>query len=180
MAADLFTTPLPEALVGASILSLGGQAAEGQLVVGVGLSWFELAKQFDREPEAIYQLPWRQLEELVAGAFDLAGWDEVILTPRSGDMGRDVIATRRGIGSVRIVAQVKKYARHRVVSADEVRSVLGTLQLDHASKAMITTSSRFAPGVAQDERLKPYLPYRLELLDGDELRKWLGSLQRNR
>jgi restriction system protein len=170
----------PAALIGANILSLGGPAAEGQLVVGAGLPWFELAERFKKDPTTLYQLHWRQLEEMVAGAFERAGWDEVILTPRSADKGRDVIATRTGIGSVRIITQVKKYAPNHVVSADEVRSVLGTLQLDHASKAMITTSSRFAPGVAQDERLQPYLPYQLQLLDGEELCKWLGDLWQKR
>jgi len=88
----------------------------------------------------------RQFEELIAGAYEEEDCDEVILTPRSGDRGRDVIATSRLFGTVRILDQVKLY--RRVVEADDVRALHGVLGLDQgASKGVITTTSAFAPGV---------------------------------
>ena len=48
-------------------------------------------------------------EEMIAGAYSRAGFDEVILTPRSGDYGRDVIAIRKGIGCIKIIGSVKAY-----------------------------------------------------------------------
>jgi hypothetical protein len=39
---------------------------------------------------------------------------EVILTPRAADKGRDVIATRRGVGSIRFFDQVRRMAGHLV------------------------------------------------------------------
>jgi hypothetical protein len=36
-----------------------------------------------------------------------AGFEEVILTPRSGDHGRDVIATKKALGTIRVIDQVK-------------------------------------------------------------------------
>jgi restriction system protein len=64
-------------------------------------------------------------EEIVACAFDKAGFDEVILTPRSGDHGRDLIALKRGAGSIRIVGSVKAYKPGHLVSYDDVRALLG-------------------------------------------------------
>ena len=54
-------------------------------------------------PRLAFEIPSYKWEELIAAAFDYAGYDEVILTPRSGDHGRDVIATKNGIGAIRII-----------------------------------------------------------------------------
>src|SRR6516225_9135365 len=62
-----------------------------------------------KDPELMYQLNPRKWEELIAGAYELAGFDEVILTPRSGDKGRDVIAVKKGIGCIRFLEEVKAY-----------------------------------------------------------------------
>jgi len=53
-------------------------------------------------------------EEIIAGAYKKAGFDEVTLTPRSGDLGRDVIAIKKGLGSVRVIDQVK-HSHRRVL-----------------------------------------------------------------
>jgi restriction system protein len=85
---------------------------------------------------------------------------DVTLTPRSGDKGRDIIAFRDDVGAIRILDQVKKYAQRHVVCADEVAAMFGVLSLDQrASKAMITTTSIFAPGVYK--QFAPVMPPRL-------------------
>jgi restriction system protein len=50
---------------------------------------------------------------------------------------------------------MKLYEPHRVVDAGDVRALNGVLALDQgASKGIITTTSRFAPGVYEEfERL---------------------------
>ena len=75
----------------------------------------------------------------------------VILTPRSGDHGRDVIATKRGVGCVKILGSVKAYQPGRLVTHDDVRALLGVLsgEMD-ASKTMLTTTSDFAPRIQED------------------------------
>jgi hypothetical protein len=104
--------------------------------------------------------------------------DLFILTPRSGDLGRDVIAIREGFGSVKFIEQVKDYKPGHIVTADEVRALIGVLSSERdATKAVFTTTSGFAPRLSQDKLTKPYIPYRLELLDKDRLiirltRKW--------
>jgi restriction system protein len=115
------------------------------------------------------------MEELVAGAYKRQGCPQVELTPRSGDKGRDVIATWPGIGSVRIIDQVKAYGQGRKVPADDVRALLGVLTRDlNVSKGIVTTTSSFAPGV--EDEMKPFMPNRFELKDGPRLVEWLKSL----
>jgi hypothetical protein len=86
-----------------AILTFGDKTAEGVLVEGVSVAWFEIVEHFRKDPEAIFNYDPRKLEELIARAYERAGYDEVTLTPRSNDKGRDVIAVKRGIGSVRIL-----------------------------------------------------------------------------
>jgi len=171
------TPQYPEVLLQAAVVVFGDRTNEGQLIREVAIPWFEIIRQLERDLEFMFKIPPRKLEEIIAGAYERAGFPEVILTPRSGDRGRDVIATKPGIGSIRIVDQVKAYKRSHRVTADEVRSVLGVLQVDrNVSKGVITTTSQFAPGILQDEDLKAFVPYRLELKDGSQLVQWLKTL----
>lgn len=169
----------PDVLVkaGVDLVNLAPPGSEGQLVTGVAIPWFEIIRHLEQDPGFLFTVGWRKLEEIIAGAFDLHGFDEVILTPRSGDEGRDVIATRHGVGSIRIFDQVKAYNPGLSVTADDVRSMLGTLsQHLNVSKGMISTTSTFAPGIAESAGLAAYMPHRLELQDGPELRRWLLDL----
>jgi restriction system protein len=167
----------PDVLLQAAVVLFGDQTTEGQIIAGLKVPWFEIIAQLDRDHDFLFKIPWRKLEEIVAGAYERAGWPEVVLTPRSGDHGRDVIATRPGVGSIRIVDQIKAYRPGHLVTADEVRSMLGVLEAEkNVSKGFITTTSRFAPEINNNERLRAFVPYRLELKDGDELRAWLLEL----
>jgi restriction system protein len=160
---------LPEILLQAAIVETGERTSEGVLVTGVAVAWFEIARQLKTDPAFLYTIHWRKLEELIAGAYERDGW-QVILTPRSGDRGRDIIATRTGFGSIRIVDQVKAYSRGHVVTADQVLTMVGVLERDqNVSKGVVTTTSVFAPGIEKDEALKRLMPYRLELVNGSEL-----------
>jgi restriction system protein len=169
---------LPDVLLQAAIIRAGGHTAEGELVVGVAISWFEIIAHLERDPNFLFNVPWRKLEELIAGAYQRAGWATVELTPRSGDGGRDIIASKPGIGSIRILDQVKAYKVGHLVSADEVRSMLGVLEAEqNVSKGLVTTTSTFAPGIEHDGRLQAFMPFRLELKDGPRLREWLLAVQ---
>jgi restriction system protein len=106
-----------------------------------------------------------------------AGFDEVILTPRSGDLGRDIIAIKRGFGSIKFIEQVKAYNPGHIVTADEVRALLGVLQAEQdASKAIFTTTSTFAPRIEADKLIKPFIPTRLELIDKAKLLQRLEDI----
>jgi len=150
---------------------------EGALIKSVAFPWFSILNEIRKNPNGIYQFDSRTWEEIIAGAYRQAGFDEVILTPRSGDKGRDVVATKKGIGSIRIFDQVKAYKPGHVVTADEVRSMIGVITgAANVSKGIITTTSVFAPRINQDEFIKPFIPFRLELKPKDVLLVWLNEL----
>jgi restriction system protein len=66
------------------------------------------------------------------------------------------------------------------VSANDVRALLGVLTADASvSKGIITTTSEFAPGIRKEPGLKRFMPYRLELKEGPELRAWLVATWKN-
>ena len=98
------------------------------------------------------------------------------LTPRSGDLGRDVIAVKRGLGTVRVIDQVKAYGPGHRVTADDVRALLGVLHGDKASKGFLTTTSDFAPKLPEDRLLTPFMPAQLELINGVALLARLKEL----
>jgi restriction system protein len=160
-----------------AILDFGGDTDHGLLVRAVAVPWFEIMKMIQRDPVAVHQIDWRKWEEIIAGAYTRAGFDEVILTPRSSDGGKDIIASKRGIGSIRIFDQVKAYKPPHIVSADEVCAMLGVITgHQNVSKGIITTTSEFAPKVADHPAIAPYIPYRLELKPRDVLLEWLAEL----
>jgi restriction system protein len=162
-----------------SIIIPDQKVAEGVLIKSVSMIWARIVEVLHRDWPRAYEIPPRVWEEIVAGAFSKAKYDEVILTPRSGDGGRDVIATRHGFGSIRILGEVKAYAPGHLVRQEQVRAVLHVLANDHkASKAIITTTSDFAPKMESDPTIEPYLPHRLELMNGEKLREWLTSLSK--
>lgn len=150
---------------------------EGELVRALEIPWRAIVERLQRDWKDAYRIPPRVWEELIAAAFEQDGYDEVTLTPRSGDHGRDVIAIKRGIGCIRIIDSVKAFAPHRVVGHDDVRALAGVLLGDQqASKGIVSATTDFAPGIITDPYLKPLIPYRLELMNGTALRDWLGRI----
>ena len=151
---------------------------DGSLIRTLDPAWKEIQSALARDSNFPHGLTPRQWEELIAASYDKAGFDEVILTPRSGDLGRDVIAVRKGWGSVRIIDQVKAFGPGHLVSANDVRALLGVLGSDRgATKGIVTTTSGFAPRIQDDPFIAPYVPFRLELVDGTALKSRLLGLK---
>lgn len=133
-----------------ALLEFGEKTSEGVLVRAVSVAWFEIAKLIHRDPDEIYRINPRAWEEIIAGAYEREGFDEVILTPRSGDKGRDVVATKWGVGSIRIFDQVKAYSPGNIVTADDVRALIGVLHgAQNVSKGVVTTTSTFCAAPAR-------------------------------
>lgn len=159
-----------------TVIVPGEKKAEGQLIEAVALPWFEIIELLKNDPTVAYQIPARKWEEIIAGAYKKAGFDEVTLTPRSGDYGRDVIAVKMGLGFVRVIDQVKAYKAGHLVTADDVRALMGVLQGDGASKGFLTTTSDFAPKLQEDPLINQFIPSRLELINGKALLRRLEEL----
>lgn len=153
---------------------------QGPIICADQVQFARIAYALQRDPDIAHQIHWRTWEELVAAAYDLDGF-EVVLTPRSNDGGRDVIATRPGSVPVRVFDQVKAFSPGRLVSAHDVFALVGVLSAEpNVSKAIITTTTDFAPGVYRDVRLQQYVPYRLDLRPRPSLLSWIGKLCKRR
>lgn len=171
----------PELLLQAEIIQVNGTRDEGILVNAVAVPWLEIVDQIGRDPDflAYFAREPRAFEEFIAACYDRAGFDEVTLTPQRGDKGRDVIAVKKGFGSIRILEQTKAYSPNHLVTHDDVRAMLGTLSTDrNSSKGIITTTSDFQPGILKpSSEFAPFMPHRLELKNGAALKEWLSSLR---
>jgi len=163
-----------------AVIVPGAKTDEGQLIEAVALPWFQIIESLKNDPSLAFQIKPRQWEEIIAGAYQKAGFDEVTLTPRSGDFGRDIIAVKHGLGTVRIIDQVKAYGPNYLVAADDVRALLGVMQADKASKGFLTTTSDFAPKLREDILLKPFMPAQLELINGKMLLARLEELAKKK
>jgi restriction system protein len=152
---------------------------DGLVVLSTGIEWDEILKHLDRDWENAFKIPPEKWEELIAGAYKRAGFDEVILTPRSNDKGRDLIAYRHGVGTVKVLGSVKAYGPGKLVRHDDVRALVGVLGMEpNASKGVLTTTSDFAPMVMKDPRYTNLMPTRLELMNGKKLQEWLRALSK--
>ncbi|OGO27228.1 MAG: hypothetical protein A2Z16_02810 [Chloroflexi bacterium RBG_16_54_18] len=158
----------------------GAKTHEGLLIEAVTLPWFDIIELLEKDPFLAYQINAIKWEEIVAGAYQKAGFDEVTLTPRSGDYGRDIIAVKRGLGTVRIIDQVKAYNPNHLVTADDVRALLGVLEGDKASKGFLSTTSDFAPKLRDDILIKQFIPDRIELINGKMLLARLIEIAKRR
>lgn len=166
----------PEGLLLKTVIVPGNKTTEGQLIEAVAVPWFEIVTLLTKDPTAMYQIDPRKWEEIIAGAYKKAGFERVTLTPRSGDYGRDVIAEKEGVGFVRVIDQVKAYGPGHLVTADDVRALMGVLLCDSASKGFLTTTSNFAPRLTEDPLIRPLIPSRLGLINGEELIRRLGEI----
>jgi restriction system protein len=154
------------------------QDAEGILVKSYGALWLEIARQLGTDWSKALQLSFRQWEEMLAGAFAKEGY-QVTLTPSSGDRGRDVIAVRNGVGSMRILGSMKRYAPDNLVTRAHVHEMFGVVSSDlGATKGIIATTSDFAPQLLTDPGLAKAIPYRLQLMNGVQLQDWLRGLSK--
>lgn len=152
-------------------------AGSGTLIKSTAALWLEIARALGQDWSVAYSIPAHRWEEIIAGAFHREKYDEVILTPRSGDHGRDIVATKWGVGSIKVIGSVKAYASGNLVSYDDIRALLGVMSGERdVSKGIITTTSDFPPKVLSDPFIAPFLPTRLELVNGRELQRWLTDL----
>jgi restriction system protein len=152
------------------------QTGEGVLVKCLSLVWSTIMDQLTGQWHLAYEIPPHKWEEIIAAAYSKAGYDEVTLTPRSGDHGRDVIAVRKGVGSVRILGSVKAYSPGHLITKEQVHALLGVVSADPNASRIITTTSDFAPRMLDDKNLAAAIPHRIERMIGTKLQEWLKDL----
>jgi len=172
----------PEVLLRTTLLRYGEKTEDGMLVKPA-MPWFQVLKQIASDGDFLLNFSHapRKFEEFVAGAYQQAGFDDVILTPQSADRGRDVIAMKNGACSIRILDQAKAYSLGNLVTHTDVRAMVGVLTLDsNTSKGIITTTSDFQPTIVSGNEFSRLMPYRLELRNGTSAQALVDSGLRER
>jgi len=123
----------------------------------------------------------RDFEHLVERLYVAMGY-ETVLTPKSKDGGRDIIAQRqKPAQNERLLIECKKYEHN--VGIQIARALLGVVASEKVTKGVIVTTSDFT----RDVRRFASENFHLELISGDELvglmnehlgAKWLLHIDR--
>src|SRR5258706_1013795 len=116
----------PEVVL-STVITPAKKTHEGLLVASTSIAWAAIVERVGRDWSKATELTSDQWEELIAGAYKKANYDEVILTPHSADRGRDVIAIRKGVGSIKIIGSVKAYKPGLIVGYDYIRALIGVM-----------------------------------------------------
>ncbi len=115
----------------------------------------------------------REFEHIIDELYSEMGYD-TRLTPAQGDGGRDVMASRKGVGVLeQLRIECKQYTKP--VGVEIVRALLGVVSDEKVNKGVLVTTNRFTRGALQLAERNP----RLELIAGTQLipmlNKYLGA-----
>jgi restriction system protein len=129
---------------------------------------------FAKNPEKMKEMNPRKFEELVAAIFRNQGFG-VALTPQTRDGGYDILAVKHDkfTGNEHYLIECKRYAEHNRIGVGVVRSLMGVLQMNNATKGIIATTSFFTRDA---EKLALNHSSRLMLHDYDAIKGWLAEI----
>ena len=88
------------------------------------------------------------------------------------------LAQRDGDEVLCLALTFKAFEPPHLVTADDVRALVGVLSGDGASKGFLTTTSDFAPKLKTDPLIACHIPARLGLVNGTMLLERLQELGR--
>jgi restriction endonuclease Mrr len=138
----------------------------------------KVVKKILEDPRHMHALSPREFEELIAEIVDGLGFTNVVLTPGTGDGGRDVIASKEISGiPITMYFECKKYAEGSKVQVATLRSLLGVVAHEsrQANIGVLVTTSSFTRG-ARDLILSDC---RLDGKDYDGIIGWVHELGRD-
>jgi hypothetical protein len=130
----------------------------------------EFLKKLAKFPEQRFQIDPRMFEETVAELLNRMGY-QVILTPRSGDHGRDVIASiGTNVAPLLILVECKRYSPALFVGPEPIARLWLRMSVDNANLGVVITTSGFKPVARKVALLKGY---QLSLKDGLDFIAWV-------
>lgn len=135
-----------------------------------------LIHEIRHRPEMMRVLSPRDFERMTAELLSGLGFENIVLTPRSRDGGRDVVAVHRVRGiPVLFAFECKKYTKRRI-QLDILRGLLGTVVHGPttANIGVLVTTSRFTSGA----RKFILSEARIDGKDFDDLVEWLREYRR--
>jgi HJR/Mrr/RecB family endonuclease len=131
------------------------------------------------DPTLMRRLHSREFEGFVASLVEQLGFEDVVLTPRSDDGGRDVLATKNIHGlSIVFAFECKRYSPKNKVGPDIARALLGTIThgTSRATKGVLVTTSSFTPAAKRFILTEPHLDGK----DFDGIVEWLREYSNKR
>lgn len=151
---------------------VASSAAASQLDVRIQSISDALVRRLAAEPDLMFDLRPRQLEELMAELYARQGF-EVQLTPETRDGGVDLyLVQHTAFGRLLTVVDCKRNRADRPVKVEVVRQMLGTIEETGASAGVLATTSRFTSGAV---KLGEKYPFRLGLQDYFDLHSMLRN-----
>lgn len=137
----------------------------------------KLFEKISNDPNLMHEMDPIDFENFIAGLLDKSGFENIIVTPRSGDKGRDILATQT-IYDVPIIFafECKKYAPHRKIQPDIMRALLGTIShaQTKANKGVLVTTSSFTRGAKSFIASESMLSGK----DFNDLVKWINQVKK--
>ena len=108
---------------------------------------FKILRAVTENPYLMKGLRPREFEELIAELLNQHDFENIILTERSGDGGRDVIATKRFLNVPMLFAfECKQYSKN--VGVEKLRTLLGTISHGRtkANIGVLATTAKLTRG----------------------------------
>lgn len=136
----------------------------------------KLFEQISNDPNLMRGMDPREFENLIAELMYKSGFENIIVTPRSNDKGRDILATKTVCDIPILFAfECKRYSPKNKIKPEIMRALLGTIS-HHQTKAnkgvLVTTSSfsRDAKSFIASESM-------LSGKDFNDLVKWINQVR---
>lgn len=137
----------------------------------------KLVSKILKSPKEMKNLSPRQFEKFVAETLNQLGFKEIVLTPRSRDGGKDVVASYQINGiPLSFYFECKKYSEDNKVQLETLRALLGTLSHDarDVNMGVLVTTSTFTKGSKQFILSES----RLDGKDYDGILGWIDELNK--
>lgn len=171
------TNPSPEDIEEFDIDAHDLGKEEKSALISVDSLPLRLIAKIMRSPREVKNLTPRQFEEFVAETLSQLGFTDVILTPRSGDGGKDVIASHQINGiPLSFYFECKKYADDNKIQLETLRTLLGTVAHDarQVNMGVLVTTSTFTKGSKEFILAES----RLDGKDYDGILGWIDELNK--
>lgn len=132
-----------------------------------------LMKRILQNKDFIYRVDPLEFERIIREIFRDKGFDAE-LTKTTRDGGIDIFAFKKDslAGPLKYIIQAKRYRPNRKVGVEAVRELYGLRQIEHATKAILVTTSYFTHPARQ---LEHDMAWELSLKDYADILDWISE-----
>lgn len=111
--------------------------------------YHELYEYFEKHPDRMQNLHWREYETLLFRVFQSQGF-QAELGPGRGDGGVDIkLLQKDPMGDILTLVQAKKYAPRRKIGLEAVAALHGIRDVNKAQNSIFVTTSEYAPAARE-------------------------------